>query len=190
LLEEFVLKLENEKLRTDVQTAMLRTSISEEFNYEFLNMFRRRAEQYKKEVAKQLPLFSGMDTRPPDTLAYKNFTDAFPEPTTKPSLDIVLDYKGGFSATPEKQTVKFIFKFQTQLDTSLTEEQIQAQMRYIKELVDDENVMLEIAYNALEKVTAPGYSSLSEQKKKSFTREEAKQLRKMLKEWYIRKGKK
>lgn len=183
LAEEFVLKLENERLRTDVQTAMLRQTISEEFNYEFLNMFRRRAEQYKKEVAKQLPLFSGMDTRPPDTLSYKNFTDAFPEPTTKPSLDIVLDYKGGFPATPEKQTVKFIFKFETQLDTSLTEEQIQAQMRYIKEIVDDEDVMLEIAYNALQKLTAPGYSSLSEQKKKKITIQEAKEMRKKLKEW-------
>ena len=191
LAEEFVLKLENEKLRTDVQTAMLRRAISEEFNFEFLNMFRRRADRYKKEVAKQLPLFSGMDTRPPDTLAYKNFTDAFPEPTTKPSLDIVLDYKGGFPATPEKQTVKFIFKFQTQLDTSLTEEQIQAQMRYIKELVDDEDVMLEIAYNALEKITAAGYSesavldsfNVNEQKKKKITIQEAKEMRKKLKEW-------
>ena len=152
LAEEFVLKLENEKLRTDVQTAMSRRTISEEFNYEFLNMFRRRAEQYKKEVAKQLPLFSEMDTRPPDTLSYKNFTEAFPEPTTKPSLDIVLDYKGGFPATPEKQTVKFTFSFITQLDTSLTGEQLEAQMRYIKELVDDEEVMLEIAYNALQKI--------------------------------------
>jgi ADP-dependent phosphofructokinase/glucokinase len=129
-----------------------------------------------------------MDTRPPETLAYKNFTDAFPEPQTKPSLDIVLDYKGGFPATPEKQTVKFIFKFETQLNTSLTDEEINAQMRYIKEIVDDEEVMLEIAYNALQKVIAPGYSSLAEQKnKKSLTREEAKQKLNKLREWLHKK---
>jgi len=179
LAKEYVLQLANEKLKQDIQSnnKQIREAITDEFLYEFKNAFNNRAKRYKEEVARQLPLFHGIGASETDNLASQQWPD------WKPDLKISTDYSGGFPATPEKQTVEFVFSLNIILNTSQIEEELNKSMRYIKEIVDDEDIILHIANDSLVKIMAPGYSSLSEQKKKKITIQEAKEMRKKLKEW-------
>jgi hypothetical protein len=192
LAEEFISRLEGEKLQKDILTSMGREQINNDFIYEFINMFNKRAERYKQEIEKQMPLFKDIPAATPSDvkdISTHNF------PTWKTDLRIPFDYKANLGSNNSSEDVeklrfaKFIFDMTIVLDTSLSDELLEMHMRWIKEVVDDEDIILEIAYNTLQKVLAPGYGSLSEQKKKKATIEESKKLRKLLKEWYTRRGK-
>lgn len=192
LLQEYVLNLGDEKLQKFILTSMGRNELNNEFGYEFINMFNKRAERYKQEIAKQMPLFKDIPAGTPSDvkdIQTHNF------PTWKVDLVTKLDHKSTFGERSAEDIAKqqyatFTFNMVIQLDTSLSEQMLEMHMRWIKEVVDDEDIVLEIAHNTLQKILAPNYSSLSEQKKKKITIEESKRFRKLLKEWYIRKGKK
>jgi hypothetical protein len=180
ILDEFSKNLPSQ-FTSEIQSRASIEAITSEFAYNFRQAFDKRAAQYKKEIEKQMPLFDGMQDG--SGMEFQKMP-VFIEP----SITIRQNHRGGFPATPEKQTVEVKFYLKMQLDRTLTEQQVEYALRFIKQIVDDEDVILSIAYAQLKQVlSTPALVSLQE-RRNSF--EQSKKLRKLLKEWYVKQGKK
>ena len=183
ILDEFIKDLPQEFV-TEIQSPASREAIVSEFAYNFRQAFNRRAAQYKNEIARQMPLFAGVQEN--SDVTFMNMP-VFIEP----SILMIDNYRGGFPATPEKKTLEIRFFLKIVLDKTLTDDQIEYALRFIQHIVDDEDVILNIAHAQLNQVlSTPALVSLKEGKKK-ITIQEAKEMRKKLKEWMkAKQGKK
>ncbi len=180
ILDEFVKNLPQE-FATEIQSPASREAIVSEFAYNFRQAFNRRAAQYKNEIARQMPLFAGVQDN--SDVTFMNMP-VFIEP----SILMIDNSRGGFPATPEKKTLQIRFFLKIVLDKTLTDDQIEYALRFIQHIVDDEDVILNIAHAQLNQVLAtPDIVKLQERRNSI---EQSKKFRKLLKEWYIKQGKK
>jgi len=178
----------NEKLPSqftaEIGSLQSRRAIRDEFIYNFRQAFNKRAAQYKKEIEKQMPLFQGMQNS--SDMEFQKMP-VFIEP----SIVIEARYRGGFNGTSEKPATQIKFYLKMELDRSLTEEQVEYALRFVKQIVDDEDAILNIAYAQLNQIMDTPIAARNPlAEKKIISREQSKQLRKLLKEWYIKQGKK
>jgi hypothetical protein len=180
ILDEFNKNLPA-KFTTEIESPASVRAIRDEFAYNFRQAFNKRAEQYRKEIEKQMTLFGDMqDTSGMQFQKMPVFIE--------PSIIIRQDYRGGFPATPEKKTTEIKFYLKIQLDRTLTEEQVEYALRFVQHIVDDEDVILNIAHAQLNQVLATPDLVKLQEKRNSI--EQSKKFRKLLKEWYIKQGKK
>ena len=178
----------NEKLPTqftaEIGSRESRNAIRDEFVYNFRQAFNKRAAQYKKEIEKQMPLFQGIENS--SGMEFQKMP-VFIEP----SITIEQKYRGGLSGTSQKPATQIKFYLRMELDRALTEEQVEYALRFVKQIVDDEDAILNIAYAQLNQVMDTPIAARNPlAEKKIISREQSKQLRKLLREWYTKQGKK
>jgi len=182
ILDEFLKDLPPEFV-TEIASLQSRKAIVSEFAYNFRQAFNKRATQYRADLARQMPLFD-RDVAP--DISFMNMPVYI-----EPSIIMTDNYRGGFPATPEKKTLEIKFNLEIVLNKALTDDDLEYALRFIQHIVDDEDVILNIAHSQLNQVlSTPALLSLREGKKK-ITIQEAKEMRKKLKEWMkAKQGKK